>query len=390
MKILMISSYLPYPLLDGGKIRLYNLIKILGEKHEITLICEKRPNQTATDIEGISKICKKIITVERPKAISFKNVSRSVLTLDPLLVVTHTNREMKKKISEELKSNKFDLIHVETFYVMHNLPKTNLPIVLAEHNIEYEVYQKYADKSSIILKPALGFDILKLKKREKEAWKKAAKVVAVSPVEQKIIGNNAGLVPNGVDLNKFKFVRKNLQNPVKKVLFIGNFKWVQNRDSAAFIIRNIWPKMISKNENLRLWIVGKNIPDSLKKLADRSIVFDENAPNETELIFQEAHLLLAPIRVGGGTNFKTLESMASGTPVLTSTLGNEGIDAEPNSEILIADKPDEYAKLANSILGDKYLYEKLARNGRIFVEENFDWQKIAIKLENIYKSVLAQ
>ncbi len=388
MKILIISSYLPYPLLDGGKIRLFNLLKLLNEKHEITLICEKRPNQTKNDEDEVSKICQKLITVERPKAWSFGNVTKSLLTLDSFLTTTHKNREMKKKISEELSNSNFDLIHIETFYVMQNLPKTNLPVVLVEHNVEYQVYQKYADKASLVARPGLGYDILKLKRREKEAWKKAKKVVAVSPKEQKIIGPNTELVPNGVDLNKFKFFKKDSGNKIKKVLFIGNFNWVQNRDSAAFIIRNVWPKMIVKNDNLRLWIVGKNIPDSIKEGADKSIVFDENAPTETELIFQEADLLLAPIRVGGGSNFKILESMATGTPVVTSALGNEGIEAAKGSEILIAEKPEEYARLATSILEDKYLYEKISRNGRQFIEENFGWEKIAARLESVYKEVI--
>lgn len=387
MKILMVSSYLPYPLLDGGKIRLYNLLKILSEKHEITLICEKRANQSEKDIEEVRKVCKKVITVDRPKAMSLGNISKTILTLDPLLTTTHKNKKMQKIISRELESVNYDLIHVETFYVIQNIGKTKIPVVLVEHNIEYEVYEKYAKKSSPFIRPALYYDILKLKRREKEAWKKANCVVAVSPKEQKIIGPKTELVPNGVDLIKFKFVKKNTGNKVKKVLFIGNFKWVQNRDSAVFIIRNIWPKMISKNPNLRLWVVGKEIPDSLKNLADSTIVMDEDAPSETELIFQEADLLLSPIRVGGGTNFKILESMASGTPVVTSFLGNEGIMAKENSEILIAEKPDEYARIATNVLEDHYLYEKISRNGRIFIEENFDWKKIALKMESVYNSV---
>jgi len=388
MKILMVSSYLPYPLIDGGKIRLFNILKNLSENHEITLVCEKRLNQTQKEIDEISKICKKVITIDRPNAWSPSNVAKSLLTLNPFLTTTHASSEMKKIILDELKNESYDLIHVETFYVMQNLPKTNIPVVLAEHNIEYEVYDKYASKSSVLLRPGLKIDIMKLKRREIEAWKKADKVISVSPKEQKIIGPKTELVSNGVNLKKFKFIKKNLNKKEKKVLFIGNFSWVQNRDSAAFIIRNIWPKIISKNENYKLWIVGKKIPDSLKALSDKSIIFDENAPSETEVIFEEADLLLSPIRVGGGTNFKILESMAVGTPVITSSLGNEGLGAKEMSEILIAEKPEEYARLSSQILNDNYLYEKISRNARIFIEENYDWVKITQKLESIYKEVI--
>jgi len=380
----LVSSYLPYPLIDGGKIRLYNLLKILSEKHEITLICEKRPNQNLNDVKEIEKVCKKLITVDRPKALSLKNVSKSLLTLNPLLTTTHDSVLMKNLIKKELNENSFNLIHVETFYVMQNVPKTNIPIILVEHNIEYQVYEKYAQNSSIITRSGLYYDIWKLKRREKQAWNRASKVIAVSPTEQKIIGPKTELVPNGVDLKKFKVTKRNNGN-LKKVLFIGNFSWVQNRDSAVFIIRNIWPKIISKNSNCRLWIVGKQIPDSIKKLGEKTVIIDENAPNETELIFQEANVLLAPIRVGGGSNFKILEAMACGTPVITSSLGNEGIEASEGSEILIANNPEEYAKAVVGIINDNYLYEKISRNSRKFIEDNFDWNKIAIKLDSIYR-----
>jgi polysaccharide biosynthesis protein PslH len=387
MKILIISSYLPYPLYSGGHIRLYNLIKNLSDKHEITLICEKRNYQIQKDADEVSKICEKVITVERKKQWSARNILRSGVSLSPFLLVGHNNPEMKKQIIKEIENNKFDLIHVETFYVMQNLPKSKIPTVLVEHNIEYLVYERFVKKASVLAKPLLHLDILKLKRAEKKCWKKANKLIAVSLIEQKIMGEKAEVVPNGVDIEKFKFKKINKNKTEKKVLFIGDFKWIQNKDSIVYIIKNIWPRTSAKNPNLKLWVVGRSIPDSVKKLGNDSIIFDENASEHTELIFQEADLLLSPIRVGGGTNFKILESMSSGTPVVTTALGNEGINAKDKSEILISEKPDEFVTSVSSIFSDKYLYEKLSRNGRKFIEENFDWRNIAKKLDDIYSDL---
>lgn len=389
MKILMVSSYLPYPLLDGGRIRLYNLLKRLGKDHEITLVCEKWGGQTQKDIDEISKICKKVIVVDRPKALSAKNVAKSLLSVNPLLTIVHTNNKITKLIKEQLASNRFDLVHVETFYIMQNLPRVNIPVVLAEHNIEYLVYERYARKSNIFFKPVYYWDIAKLKRVEKNAWEKADRLIAVSKPEQKIMGSRAEVVPNGVDLKKFWAKKKFLEKEEKLVLFIGSFKWIQNRDAIAYILNNIWPKISTQGgKNLRLWVVGKNIPDSLKILRNKDVIYDENATLATEEIFQKADLLLAPIRAGGGTSYKILESMASGTPVLTTPLGNEGIGAKNGSEILIADNPDDFARLAVNVLSDLYLYEKISRNGRKFIEENYDWDKIALKLEKIYQDIL--
>ncbi len=247
MKILMISSYLPYPLLDGGRIRLYNLINLLGEKHEITLICEKWFPQTQADVDEVAKICKKIIVIDRPKALSIKNITKSILSLNPLLSVVHTNKKITEEIRKELDSERYDLIHVETFYVMQNLPAVNIPVVLVEHNLEYLVYERYAKKTHFFVRPIYYLDVLKLKRKEKEYWKKADKLVAVSEAERKVMGENVDIIPNGVDLEKFKMKKKIVERGERRVLFIGNFKWLQNKDSIAFIVNNNWPKIVSQN-----------------------------------------------------------------------------------------------------------------------------------------------
>lgn len=385
----MVSSYLPFPLYSGGNVRLYNIIKNLSKDNEITLVCERRSNQTQKDIDELKKLCKEVYTVERRKQWSTKNILLTGFSLDPFLITGHKNPEMKRKLEKILKNEEFEIIHIETFYVMQNLPKTNLPKVLVEHNIEYKVYEKFVKKALLLFRPILYMDIIKLKNSEKKFWKQADKLIAVSQKEaDEMSRNDVEVIPNGVDIEKFKFKKMDKNKKEKRVLFIGDFKWIQNRDSAMYIIKNIWPKVSSKNKDAKLWIVGKNIPDSIKSYEDSSIIFDENAPDETEKIFQDAYVLLSPIRVGGGTNFKILEAMSSGTPVVTTLLGNEGILAKDNEEILISDKPEEFSQKTLQLLSDEYLYEKISRNGRKFIEKNFDWNNITFKLNKIYKNLL--
>src|SRR3989344_210895 len=139
MKILVVSSFLPYPLDSGGHVRLYNLVKELSQKHEIALICEKRKYQTEEDIEKLKKFCKKVVVVDRKKQWSIKNVLKTGFSLYPFLLIGHKNQEMNRVITDELKEKSFDVIHIETFYVMQNLPQVSIPTVLVEHNIEYLV-----------------------------------------------------------------------------------------------------------------------------------------------------------------------------------------------------------------------------------------------------------
>jgi len=394
MKILMVSSYLPYPLKSGGEIRLYNLMKNIAEKHDITLICERRDYQTDADVEEVKKICKKVITVTRKKQWSTANVLKTGLSMEPFLIVGHTSEEMKLAIKDELVREKYDLIHVETFYVYQNLPKVSIPVILVEHNVEYLAYQRYVKLANPLLKLFFTIDVMKLKKKEEKAWRKVDKLIAVSNAERRLMKRaDITVVPNGVDLNNFQFRSSQNLPEEKRILFIGDFKWFQNVDAAEIILKQIWPRIglkLAETKNradIKLWIIGRNIPDKIKSLAaSKNIILEENSKEDTAEIFRRAYLLLAPIRAGGGTSYKILEAMASGVGVVTTNLGLEGLEAKNNVHALASEKEDELAELALVLIQDHSVYRKLTLNARKLIEEKYDWRVIAQKLDEVYMS----
>jgi glycosyltransferase involved in cell wall biosynthesis len=392
MRILMVSSYLPFPLHSGGQVRLYNLIKELSDKHEITLICEKRPHQTASDVKEVEKICKKVITVPRRKQWSIENVVRSATSGHSFLVTGHTHIEMQEAIIKELFKEHFDVIHVETYYVMQNIPLNPVPLVLVDHNIEYDVYKRFMDRAPLPVRPLLALDIKKIKKEEEKAWGDAANVIAVSEEDKKVIektGVMASLVPNGVNIDLFSFKTKK-SSEEKKILFIGDFKWLQNKDSVTFIIKNIFPLIKEQTKNAKLWIVARNIPDSIRDLTtDPDVIFDEkSSAKPTPEIFQEADISLVPIRVGGGTSYKILESMSCGTPVVTMPMSASALHANDEEHLMVGKTAEELAKKTVALFENDNVYKEIAKNGRKLIEENYSWKEIAKELENIYNSIV--
>ncbi len=392
MNILVVSSYLPHPLFSGGDTRLFNLLKILGKEHKITLVCEKRSFQTKQDIFELEQLCQNVITVPRVKQWSINNILKTGLSDNSFLITGHTSQPMRDAITSILFTQKIDLIHVETSYVLQNIPATKVPLLLVEHNIEYLVYQRYLDKASKLIRPLLQIDVNKLKRFEQHAWRRATRVATVSPQEKDIIQklkSDVSVVPNGVDLDTFamKHVPSFLKTAnEKRLLFIGDFNWIQNRDAVTWLIFKVWPLLRKRlaDENLKLWIVGRHIPNSIKKMSDINIISTESAPDASE-VFRHSYLLLAPIRVGGGTSYKILESMASGTPVITTGLGVEGILAERGKDILVGDDPLEIADLVENIVKDNKFYIKVAVNAREKIEQNYSWVSIAKQLNKIYQ-----
>lgn len=393
MKVLMLTPYLPYPLVSGGQIRTYNLLKNLSKKHKITLVSFVRNSNEKQHLVNLKPYCEKILIYERRKAWSPLNILLAGLTPYPFLVSIYLSRSLKNDINTLLEEEKFDLIHAETFYVMPNIPKTNIPILLVEQVIEYLVYQRYVEglhRFLVFLKPLLTLDVAKIKWWEKYYWKKARRLAAMSTDDKKFIESinptlKVDVVANGVDIDFFKDIKR-LKNKNPTVLFVGNFKWLPNRDAAKFLVVEIWPKIKAELKNAHLWIVGRNPTEDLKKYSSADIKVDQTVA-DIRTAYAGSDVLLAPIRNGRGTKYKILEAMATKTPIIGTRLATEGINVKNGQHALIANNGQELAEKTISLLRDYKLSQRLAENAYELVAGEYNWKKISDSLDKVYQEV---
>lgn len=392
MKILMLTPYLPFPLSSGGQIRSFNLLKNLASKHEITLISLIKHDSEKEYIKNLRPYCTRIVAAKRPeKPWTLTNIVKTAFGKYPFLVVRNFSSEAKATVVDELRKNTFDLIHAETFYVMPHIPKTTIPVLLVEQTIEYLVYQHFVD--TVKFKPLrrlLSLDVNKIQFWEEYYWRQAQRVVAMSEADRIVMRDrvshlDVSIVPNGVDGDFFKF--KNTQ-PAKNptILFVGNFKWLQNKEAVNVLVNTIWPTISKQMPNARLWIVGRYPSQDILSLESKTVTVSSDI-DDIRRAYEESDLLLAPIYGPGGTRYKILEAMACGVPVITTPWGIEGLGAKDQEQAIIRKDVHDLAQAAVDLLKDESRYTTLAKSANSFVRKLYNWTTIAQALDVVYKQV---
>lgn len=218
----------------------------------------------------------------------------------------------------------------------------------------------------------------------------AKRLAAMSEQDRQFIeGHTKNLkvdvVANGVDTQYFdKTKKEKTRRPT--VLFVGQFKWLPNRDATVFLVREIWPKIKSQLRNAKLWIVGRNPPKQILEFASTEIKVDGSVA-DIRTAYAKSDVLLAPIRNGRGTKYKILEAMATKTPIVGTKLAIEGLDIKDSRQAFIAENADALAQKTVQILRKPALGQKLAEAAYQLVNEKYNWQIISAKLDSLYKEV---
>lgn len=393
MKILMLTPYLPYPPSSGGQIRSYNLIKNLSKKHEITLCSLIKDEDEKRHINQLEKYCTKVLVFKRAqKPWTIGNILATGFSSFPFLVIRNFSASEKKAVNELLSKEEFDIIHAETFYVSPHIPKTKIPIVLVDQTIEYQVYLHYVENFKyFILKPVLLIDVLKIKFWESFYWRRASQVVAVSERDakemKKLVKNlEVQVVSNGVGE---EFMQEIPLHYSRKILFMGNYAWLQNIEAVNILAKEVFPLIKRQLPDVELVIAGQNT-EKITDLVSVGITIHNLKIDDTKGVKEWYHkcgVVVAPLYGPGGTRLKILAAMAAKLPVVTTSIGIEGIDALNNESVLIGETPQQLADLTIKVLSDKNLYKKIAINSRKLVEQSYTYPKIAEKLSQIYEGL---
>jgi sugar transferase (PEP-CTERM/EpsH1 system associated) len=395
MKIAFVTARPPYPPDSGGRIRTFQLLREVCGVHEVTLITasEKRADELA--LAALETVIPRLnvravrIAPETPLGRLGRAVRNPVDSL-PYTWARYRHPRFIAHVQDALREGRYDVIHCDHVQVAHAFAGlATAPRVLNAHNVESQLIRRIAAEARPWWRRmAIGWQASKVLEAERRAYRLFDRCLAVSTVdaaeiERLVPGTAVSIVPNGVDLSRFTPCVG--QGTPHLMAFTGAMDWLPNVDGVRFFVREILPRIRQHDAEAQLSVVGSNPSDSLmRELAGATVRFTGTVEDVRPYLAQ-ARLVVVPLRAGGGTRLKILEAWALGKPVVSTTIGAEGLPAEDGKNIALADSPEAFAQRAVQLLNDAGAAEQLGAAGRRVVEELFGWDRVARDLLQAYE-----
>ena len=392
MKILFISPWFPYPPENGSKIRIFNLIKVLSNRHNIRLISFVRDGEHV-DLKGLEGICRIEPTIPWREFAphSLKSLT-GFLSPTPRSVIGTYSQQMAKQLQLALALDPPDLIIASQLYTaIYAGRKLDIPAIFDEVELGL-VSQNWSNHSSPVIKLRKQLNWAKTKTYTRRLIKQYDACTVVSDRERELLtevvdGNvPVHVVPNGVDL---AFHRPGISSPQPNTLiYHGALTFNANFDAMSYFLQDILPIIRVQVPEVTLTITGTIQGVDLSHLPlDDHIIFSGFLPDIRPAV-AGAWACVVPLRSRWWYEIKDFEAMALGTPVIATLKAAEGICITPGKNILLADTPEEFSAQTVRLLNDNQLRDELAKNGRELVEKNYGWDAIGTSFDRLIDIVM--
>jgi glycosyltransferase involved in cell wall biosynthesis len=391
VKILFLTSRLPYPPYRGDRVRTWNFVRSLSARHDVRLLSF---TEGAADDDGVRELSKlaAVETVRLSRTRSFANMGLGLLSPLPYQVLYYRSAAMERAVAGALRRERFDVVVVHLFrmapFALPALPAAGAPrsgpvMALDLTDAVSAELRLSLPRRPLLLRPAYRWECDKIRRYEGRAASVFDEVWTISESDrQAILGVAAGasvaVVPNGVDESLFAGAPGGAGSAA---LFVGNFDVPHNIDAARHLARDIMPLVRAAEPGAVLRLVGHGRLDRLR-LGDpgRGVEARGFVPSLADA-YAGAAVFVAPLRFAAGVQNKVIEAMASGLPVVTTSLVNRGLGAADGDEIVVRDEPGAFAEAVVGLLRDGERARRLGDRGRAFVRARFTWNAVVDRVE---------
>ncbi|MDY0747247.1 glycosyltransferase family 4 protein [Paucibacter sp. R3-3] len=377
LKVAFISPVFLFPADAGGKIRTGNILRGLKEsgQFDITLLSPATGEQQREWQHELGRLCERFIDwMPSPPRPRWRRAPDLLSSL-PINVAADRTPAAVAAVEQVLAAERFDVAVFDFVHAAVLRPETlSGATVCFTHNVEAEIFERHAKTAaSAPLRWLWSGQARKMRRFERAELARFTRVVAVSERDAQMFAKQDGLttvraIPTGVDLDFFSWQPPTDGAPT--VVFTGSMDWEANVDGIRFYIDEVWPRVRAKRPDAQLRVVGKNPPLGLVQRNEPGVSFT-GFVDDVRRHVRDAQAFVIPLRVGGGTRIKAFEAMAMGLPVVSTSIGIEGLDVVHGLHFLRADGADALAEATLQLLADAELRLSLSRAAREVVEARF-------------------
>lgn len=382
-KIMFFTSRIPYPLEKGDKLRAYHQIKQLSKKYEVVLCCISSKPISKKAQEELSKYTSALYVYSTNKISLLSNLFIAWLSGHPFQVGYFFNTGAHYFFNEKIKEEQPDHIFVQLVrmaeYVINinNIPKSLDYMDTFSKGME----RRYL-KSNGLKKMLFKWEYKRLLKYESKVFHAFENTYIISEQDKNSFAfpekDQINISVNGVDQNFF--TPNHLTTKKYDIVFTGNMSYPPNVNAAIYIGEKIVPELIKQFPNLKVLIAGATPTTAVKNLASEHI-YVSGWLDDIRDAYNEAKVFFAPLQIGTGLQNKLLEAMSMELPCVTSKLANNALGATPNEAILQGETVQEYVAFLSELLTNKPFANKLALQGKDFVNNNYNWESVVQELE---------
>lgn len=395
LSMLFLSTRFLFPSDSGGKIRTRDVLRGLkGGRFKITLVSPQPTDATAYASE-LEQVCDRFVGWPDPSWGYRHSIWRlmALLSTKPVSVATDRSAAGTRLVADELGGG-HDLVVIDFPHAAILLPgRVSIPTIVFTHNVESEIYQRQAEVTGTLFKFLLRDQYRKMLRYERTVLGLCDEVIVVSKRDQEFFVTEFGLdhvseIPTGVDLDEFAYrppgEAYSGQGP-EALVFVGSMDWRGNIDAITYFMDDVWPLIAARRKDLEFLIVGRNPPPDLARRArDRHLPWTITGfVDDVRHYVYRSLVYVIPLRVGSGSRIKAYQAMALGCPVVSTTIGIEGLPLVPDEHYLLADSPSDFAEAILRLVDNPGMRQTLSERAYRFIADRFSAVRVAQEFERI-------
>lgn len=393
MKILHLMPFCPEPPIWGSGLRNHYLLKNLVARHTVTVVCFGPPDSEAKLREAFKTGIEDVHVLPYPWIWKYRRLGQLYAHWkgDSFIQMVCETDEMQATLDRLLSQHKYDIVHSELSMMGAYTLRTDAIKVLDAHNVEYDIYRRLTENARTPLRRwHYNHEYQALFRHEVESLQKQDAIFVTSARDKEMFdacvpGVPKYIVPNGVDVSFFTPTDE-VPEPFSLV-FTGMMGYVPNYDGMFYFLDEIFPLILNEIPQAKIYIVGNKPPKALVRRARANVVITGFVADVRSYV-RRSSVYVVPLRLGGGTRLKVSEAMAMQKPLVTTSIGCEGIDVKHGETALIADTPEDFSRHVIELLRNGELRRRLVKNGFELARTTYEWSVIGEAMEKFYQDIL--